>query len=55
MLKEKPRLCFVDLVKSFDSVLRKAIVWLKAIPEVSVTAMISLYEEAKTGVPYYFQ
>ena len=46
-------MCFVDLEKAFDRVLRKMLEWAmrkKGIPEVLIRSVISLYERAKTVV-----
>ena len=46
-------MCFVDLEKAFDRVLRKVLEWAmrkRGIPEVMVRAVMSLYEGAKTRV-----
>ena len=50
---KKLYMCFVDLEKAFDRVLRKVLEWAmrkKGIPEVMVRSVISLYEGAKTRV-----
>ena len=43
---EKLYMCFVDLKKAFDRVLRKVLEWAtkKGIPEVLITSVMSLYE-----------
>ena len=49
--KEKLYMCFIDLKKAFDRVLRKVLEWTmrkRGIPEVMVRAVMSLYEGAKT-------
>ena len=49
--QNKLYLCFVDLKKAFDRVLRKVMQWAmrkKGIPEALVRAVISLYEGQKT-------
>ena len=46
-------MCFVDLEKTFDRVLRKVVEWAmrkRGLPEVMVRAVMSLYEGAKTRV-----
>ena len=46
-------MCFVELEKAFDRVLRKVLEWAmrkRGIPEVMVTAVMSLYDDAKTRV-----
>ena len=46
-------MCFVDLVKAFDRVLRKVLEWAmrkKGIPNAFVRSVMSLYEGAKTRV-----
>ena len=46
-------MCFVDLEKAFDSVLRKVLEWLmrkRGIPEAMVRAVMNLYEGAKRRV-----
>ena len=46
-------MCFVDLEKAFDRVSRKVVKWVmrkKKVPEVMVTAVMSLYDGAKTKV-----
>ena len=46
-------MCFVDLEKAFDRVLRKVLKWAmrkRGMPEVMVRAVMSLYEGAKTRV-----
>ena len=51
--KEKLYMCFIDLEKAFDRVLRKVLEWAmrkRGIPEVMVRAVMSLYEGAKTRV-----
>ena len=50
---KKLHMCFVDLEKAFDRVLRKVLEWAmrkKGLPEVLVRSVMSLYEEAKTRV-----
>ena len=51
--EKKLYMCFVDLEKAFDRVLRKALKWAmrkRGVPEVMVRAVMSLYEGAKTRV-----
>ena len=51
--KKKLYRCFVDIEKAFDRVPRKVIEWAmknKGLPEVIVTAVMSLYHGAKTKV-----
>ena len=51
--QKKLYMCFVDLEKSFDRVLRKVVEWAmrkEGIPEALVRAVLSLYEGAKTKV-----
>ena len=46
-------MCFVDLEKAFDRVLRRVLEWAmrkRCIPEAIVRAVMSLYEGAKTRV-----
>ena len=46
-------MCFVDLEKAFDRILRKVLEWAlrkKGIPEVLVRSVMSLYDGAKTRV-----
>ena len=46
-------MCFVDLEKAFDRVLRKVIEWVmrrRGVPEVLVKAVMKMYEGAKTKV-----
>ena len=46
-------MCFVDLEKAFDRVLRKVIEWAlrkTGLPERMMRAVMSLYEDAKTKV-----
>ena len=46
-------MCFVDLEKAFDRVLRKVVEWAmrkRSVPEVMVRAVMSLYDGAKTRV-----
>ena len=51
-------MCFVDLEKAFDRVLRKVLEWAKrekGIPEVLVRSVMSLYEVGKTRVRVDFE
>mgnify|MGYP001800385825 CR=1 FL=1 len=51
--KEKFYMCFDDLEKAFDRVLRKVLEWAmgkNSIPEVMVRAVMSFYEGKKTRV-----
>ena len=51
--EKKLYMCFVDLEKAFDRVLRKVLEWAmrkRGVPEVMVRAVMSLYEGAKTRV-----
>ena len=51
--EKKLYICFVDLEKAFDRVLRKVLEWAvrkRGISEVIVRAVMSLYEGAKTRV-----
>ena len=51
--QKKLYVCFVDLEKAFDRVLRKVVEWvmrMKGIPKVLVTAVMSLYKGARTKV-----
>ena len=53
MPKEKSCMCFVELEKAFDRVLRKVLKWAlrkKGIPDVLVRSVMSLYEGEKTSV-----
>ena len=46
-------MCFVDLEKAFDRVLRRVLEWAmrnRCIPEAIVRAVMSFYEGAKTNV-----
>ena len=46
-------MCFLDLEKAFDRVPRKVLEWAtrkRGIPKVTVRAVMSLYEGAKTRV-----
>ena len=52
-MEKKLYMCFVDLEKAFDRVLRKVLEWAmkkRGIPEVMVKAVMSLYKGAKTRV-----
>ena len=52
-LEKKFYMCFIDLDKAFNRVLRKVLKWAvrkRGIPEVMVRAMMSLYEGSKTRV-----
>ena len=51
--RKKLYMCFVDLQKAFDRVLREVLEWAmrkKGIPEVLIRSVMSLYEGAKTRV-----
>ena len=51
--EKKLYMCFVDLEKAFDRVLRRVLEWAmrkRCIPEAIVRAVMSLYEGAKTRV-----
>ena len=50
---QKLYMCFVDMEKAFDRVPRKVMEWAigkKGLSEVTVRAVMSLYDGAKTGV-----
>ena len=56
MLKEKSRMCFVDLENAFDTRPRKVLQWAmskKGIPEVWDRSVMSQYERAETSVRVY--
>ena len=51
--KKKLYMCFVDIEKAFDTVLRKMMEWAmrkKGLPEVIVTTVMKIYHWAKTKV-----
>ena len=53
---KKLHMCFVNLDKAFDRVLRKVFEWAmrkKGIPEVLIRSVMSLYEGAKTRFRVY--
>ena len=56
--KKKLYMCFVDIEKAFDRVLKKVMEWAKrkkGLPEVIVRAVMSLYHGAKTKVLVGFE